>query len=58
MGQTHMHPYLQPLLERIQKHEIDPPFIITHRLRLEEAPMGYEIFTHKQDGCIKIVLTP
>jgi threonine dehydrogenase-like Zn-dependent dehydrogenase len=58
MGQTHMHKYMQPLLDRIQKNEIDPSFIITHRMRLEDAPMGYEIFKHKQDGCIKIVLKP
>jgi threonine dehydrogenase-like Zn-dependent dehydrogenase len=57
-GQTHMHKYMRPLLERIQKGEIDPSFIITHRLRLEEAPQGYEMFKHKQDNCIKIVLKP
>jgi threonine dehydrogenase-like Zn-dependent dehydrogenase len=58
MGQTHMHKYMKPLLERIQRHEIDPSFIITHRFRLEDAPLGYEIFKHKQDGCIKVVLKP
>jgi threonine dehydrogenase-like Zn-dependent dehydrogenase len=58
MGQTHMQKYMKPLLDRIQKHEIDPSFIITHRLPLDDAPRGYEIFKHKQDGCIKIVLTP
>ena len=58
MGQTHMHKYMGPLLERIQKNEIDPSFVITHRLRLEDAPIGYEVFKHKQDECIKIVLKP
>ncbi|HET7057988.1 MAG TPA: zinc-dependent alcohol dehydrogenase [Nitrospiraceae bacterium] len=58
MGQTHMQKYMRPLLERIMKHEIDPSFIITHRLRLEDAPNGYEIFKNKQDDCIKIVLKP
>jgi threonine dehydrogenase-like Zn-dependent dehydrogenase len=58
MGQTHVHRYLGPLLERIEKGEIDPSFVITHRLRLEDAPHGYEIFKRKQDGCIKVVLRP
>jgi threonine dehydrogenase-like Zn-dependent dehydrogenase len=57
-GQTHMHKYMRPLLERIQNGEIDPSFIITHRLPLEEAPHGYEIFKHKEDNCIKVVLKP
>lgn len=58
MGQTHVHRYLQPLLERIQHGEIDPSFVITHHLSLDEAPHGYEIFKHKEDGCIKVVLKP
>jgi threonine dehydrogenase-like Zn-dependent dehydrogenase len=58
MGQTHVHRYLGPLLERIQNGEIDPSYIITHRLKLEDAPKGYEIFKQKQDNCIKIVLDP
>jgi threonine dehydrogenase-like Zn-dependent dehydrogenase len=58
MGQTHVHRYLRPLLERIRKGEIDPSFIITHRMRLDEGPKGYEIFKHKQDNCVKIVLRP
>lgn len=57
-GQTHIHRYLQPLLDRIQKGEIDPSFVITHRLPLEDAPRGYEIFKEKKDKCIKIVLKP
>jgi threonine dehydrogenase-like Zn-dependent dehydrogenase len=58
MGQTHVHKYLKPLLERIQNGEIDPSFVITHTLPLEQAPHGYEIFKHKQDNCIKVVLKP
>jgi threonine dehydrogenase-like Zn-dependent dehydrogenase len=57
-GQAHVHRYMRPLLERIQKGEIDPSFVITHRMRIEDAPAGYEIFKHKQDDCIKIVLKP
>ncbi|GIV97736.1 MAG: glutathione-dependent formaldehyde dehydrogenase [Herpetosiphonaceae bacterium] len=58
MGQTHVQRYLRPLLERIQRGEIDPSFIITHRMRLDDAPHGYEIFKHKQDECVKVVLRP
>jgi threonine dehydrogenase-like Zn-dependent dehydrogenase len=57
-GQTHVHRYLHPLLERIQNNEIDPSFVITHRMPLEEAPQGYDIFKHKTDNCIKVVLKP
>ncbi|HVL81906.1 MAG TPA: zinc-dependent alcohol dehydrogenase [Actinomycetota bacterium] len=57
-GQCHVHRYLRPLLQRIQDREIDPSFVITHRMTLDEAPRGYEIFKHKQDDCTKIVLTP
>jgi threonine dehydrogenase-like Zn-dependent dehydrogenase len=58
MGQTHVHKYVQPLIDRIEKGEIDPSFVITHKLPLSQAPHGYEIFQKKQDGCIKIVLKP
>jgi threonine dehydrogenase-like Zn-dependent dehydrogenase len=57
-GQTHVHRYLRPLLERVQNGEIDPSFIITHRLPLDQAPQGYEIFKHKKESCIKVVLKP
>jgi threonine dehydrogenase-like Zn-dependent dehydrogenase len=57
-GQTHVHRYMQPLLERIQRGEIDPSVVITHRLPLHDAPYGYDIFCNKQDDCIKIVLKP
>jgi threonine dehydrogenase-like Zn-dependent dehydrogenase len=57
-GQTHVQRYMRPLLEKIEGGEIDPSFVITHRLRLDEAPRGYETFLHKQDECIKVVLKP
>jgi threonine dehydrogenase-like Zn-dependent dehydrogenase len=58
MGQTHVHRYLRPLLKRIEAGEIDPSFVITHRLPLDEAPHAFEIFKHKQDNCIKVVMRP
>jgi threonine dehydrogenase-like Zn-dependent dehydrogenase len=58
MGQTQMHKYLRPLLERVQKGEIDPSFVITHKLPLSEAPHGYDIFKKKKEACIKVVLKP
>lgn len=58
MGQTHIHRYLQPLLDRIQNGEIDPSFVITHRMPLEQAPRGYDIFKNKRENCIKVVLKP
>jgi len=58
MGQTHTQRYTRPLLEKIQKGEIDPSFVITHRLKLEDGPGAYKIFRDKQDECIKVVLTP
>lgn len=57
-GQTHVQRYLRPLLERIQAGQLDSTFIITQRLPLDEAPHGYEIFKHKRDGCVKVVLDP
>ena len=58
MGQTHVHRYLKPLLEKIEKSEIDPSFVITHRLKLDDAPAAYRTFRDKKDGCIKVVLKP
>ncbi len=57
-GQCHVQRYLPELLERIQKGEIDPSFVITHRMPLDDAPRGYEIFSNKEDECIKVVLKP
>lgn len=57
-GQTHVQRYMRPLLQRIQDGEIDPSFVITHKLPLDDAPLGYEIFANKRDECIKVVLKP
>jgi threonine dehydrogenase-like Zn-dependent dehydrogenase len=57
-GQCHVHRYMRPLLERIQRGEIDPSFVITHHLRLDEAPLGYDTFLNKEDECVKVVLKP
>jgi threonine dehydrogenase-like Zn-dependent dehydrogenase len=57
-GQCHVHRYMRPLLERIQRGEIDPSFVVTHRLPLSEAPNAFETFKHKQDDCVKVVLKP
>ena len=57
-GQTHVQRYLKPLLRRIMEGEIDPSYIVTHRMPLDEAPQGYEIFKEKRDDCMKVVLQP
>jgi threonine dehydrogenase-like Zn-dependent dehydrogenase len=57
-GQCHVQRYMRPLLERIERGEIDPSFVITHHLPLEEAARGYDIFKHKEDSCEKVVLNP
>jgi len=58
MGQTHVHRYLRPLLKLIEEGTIDPSFVITHRVPLEFAPEAFDMFKHKRDGCVKIVLAP
>lgn len=58
MGQTHVHRYLPDLLRRVRDGEIDPTFIITHRMPLSEAPEAYRQFKDKEDGCVKVVLKP
>jgi len=57
-GQTHVQHYMKRLLEHVEKGDIDPSFIISHRLRLDEAPLAYDIFRDKDDECIKVVLKP
>jgi threonine dehydrogenase-like Zn-dependent dehydrogenase len=57
-GQCHVQRYLRPLLERVQRGEIDPSFVITHRMRLDEAARGYDMFLNKEDNCEKVVLKP
>jgi threonine dehydrogenase-like Zn-dependent dehydrogenase len=57
-GQCHVQKYLRPLYEHVKNGDIDPSFVITHRLPLGEASNGYETFKHKQDECVKVVLKP
>lgn len=57
-GQTHVHRFVPRLLEHIVKGDIDPTVIISHRLSLDEAPLGYHLFKHKEDHCVKCVLDP
>jgi threonine dehydrogenase-like Zn-dependent dehydrogenase len=56
-GQCHVQRYTKPLLERIERGEIDPSFVITHRMALKDAPRGFEMFLNKTDNCEKVVLT-
>jgi threonine dehydrogenase-like Zn-dependent dehydrogenase len=58
MGQTHVHKYMRPLMEMIESGMIDPTFLITHRLNLNEAPEGYRLFDNKLDNCVKVVMRP
>jgi threonine dehydrogenase-like Zn-dependent dehydrogenase len=58
MAQTPVQHYMPKLMERIQKGEIDPSFVITHRATLEEGPELYKTFRDKKDGCIKVVMKP
>jgi len=58
MGQTHMHKYMPILLDRIERGDIDPSFVITHRMTLDDAPKMYRTFRDKQEECIKVVMSP
>jgi threonine dehydrogenase-like Zn-dependent dehydrogenase len=57
-GQCHVQRYMKPLLDRIRAGQIDPSFVVTHRLELGLAPDAYETFKHKLDECVKVVLKP
>jgi len=57
-GQTHVHKYLPKLLKHIEKGDIDPSFVITHHVSLDDAPEMYKTFRDKRDGCIKVVMKP
>lgn len=57
-GQTHVHRYIPKLLNHIRNGDIDPSFVVTHRVPLTQAAEAYTIFREKQDGCIKVVLDP
>jgi threonine dehydrogenase-like Zn-dependent dehydrogenase len=58
MGQTHVNRWTDDLLRRIEEGQIDPSFVVTHRTSLEDGPEMYQTFRDKEDGCIKVVLTP
>ncbi len=58
MGQTHVQRYMKPLLRHIEEGRIDPTYIITHRLPLQDAPAGYQMFRDKENECVKVVLKP
>ena len=58
MGQTHMHRYMKPLLERIENGQIDPSFIISHRITLDDAPEMYKVWRDKKERVTKIVIDP
>jgi threonine dehydrogenase-like Zn-dependent dehydrogenase len=58
MGQTHVNRWTDDLLQRIEDDEIDPSFVITHNVALEQGPEMYKVFRDKQDSCIKVVLKP
>jgi threonine dehydrogenase-like Zn-dependent dehydrogenase len=58
MGQTHVHKYLPRLLRHIENGDIDPSFVVTHRVPLDKAPDMYTTFRDKQDGCVKVVMKP
>jgi threonine dehydrogenase-like Zn-dependent dehydrogenase len=55
-GQCHVHRYMKPLLDRIERGEIDPSFVVSHHMNLDETPHGYDMFMRKQDSVMKIVL--
>jgi threonine dehydrogenase-like Zn-dependent dehydrogenase len=58
LGQTHVHKYMRPLLERIRRGDIDPSFVISHTLPLDEAPRAYRMFRDKENECTKVVMKP
>jgi threonine dehydrogenase-like Zn-dependent dehydrogenase len=58
MGQTNMHNYMKPLLERIEKGQIDPSYIISHRITLDDAPEMYRVWRDKKEKVTKIVIDP
>jgi threonine dehydrogenase-like Zn-dependent dehydrogenase len=58
MGQTHVHKYMRPLLDRIRRGDIDPSFVVSHKITLNEAPDAYRMFLEKTDDCTKVVMKP
>jgi threonine dehydrogenase-like Zn-dependent dehydrogenase len=58
MGQTHVQRYMPLLMDRVERGEIDPSFVITHLVRLDDAARAYQVFRDKRDDCIKVVMKP
>lgn len=58
MGQTHVHKYMRPLLARIESGEVDPSFVVSHKVRIDDTPYAYQMFKDKHDECIKVVVKP
>ena len=58
MGQTHVHKYMPRLLTIIEEGGIDPSFVISHHVALDDAPEAYRMFRDKTDGCTKVVMRP
>jgi len=57
-GQTHVNRWTDDLLRRIEEGQIDPSFVITHTVRLEDGPEMYKTFRDKKDGCVKVTIRP
>jgi threonine dehydrogenase-like Zn-dependent dehydrogenase len=57
-GRGHVQRYTRALINRIERGDIDPSFVVTHRLPLDQALQGYETFKYKEDNCVKVVLSP
>lgn len=57
-GQMHGQKYMPMLLKRVMEGEVDPSAVFTHHLPLAEAKKGFELFKHKKDNCIKVLLQP
>jgi threonine dehydrogenase-like Zn-dependent dehydrogenase len=57
-GQTHVNRWIHDLLHRIEEGQIDPSFVITHKVALDDGPTMYRTFRDKLDGCVKVVLKP
>ncbi|GCE45845.1 threonine dehydrogenase-like Zn-dependent dehydrogenase [Thermosporothrix hazakensis] len=58
MSQMHAQRYTHMLMERVAKGEVDPTFVVTHRMSLDEAAQGFELFKHKEDECLRVVFRP
>ena len=58
MAQVHGHRYVARMIEHVERGEVDPTFVATHTMSLDEAPRAYELFKHKLDGCVRVVFKP